>query len=202
LSHSAEAQAIGEEDALRADVYDLLGLLLARPPSGELLKRVAGLKGDDETALGRGVAALARVARATDERAVEREFTALFIGVGRGELMPYASYYVTGFLNEKPLAALRGDMARLQIARAPNVFEPEDNLASLCEMMAGLVRGRFGEPASLRTQKDFFFAHLAPWASACFEDMARAKNSVLYAPVGQMGAAFVEIEREAFRMGG
>ncbi len=109
---------------------------------------------------------------------------------------------MTGFLNEKPLATLRRDMARLGIARAEAVKEPEDNIASLCEMMAGLIRGSFGAPADLRTQKDFFSAHLAPWAEHFFTDLEGAEASVLYAPFGKIGRAFMEVEREAFRMEG
>ncbi len=191
---------MAEEDALRADLYDLLGTLLARPPSAELLARVAGLDGD-EGALGRSVRALARLARQMPQQAVRTEYDVLFIGLVRGELLPYASYYQTGFLHEKPLALLRRDMGRLGIARSPDVHEPEDNIASLCEMMAGLIRGRFGQPAGLATQREFFAAHLAPWAGHFFGDLESAKGSVFYAPVGAIGRAFVEIEREAFRMG-
>jgi TorA maturation chaperone TorD len=191
---------VADEDVLRANLYDLLGALLAKPPSRALIDQAAGLSGDDSD-LGRAIRALARVARAATETAAEREYNRLFIGLGRGELLPYASYYMTGFLNEKPLAVLRGDMARLRIARAPNVFEPEDNIASLCEMMAGLILGRFGEPAPLSAQKDFFSAHIGPWAGHFFADLEGAKGSVFYAPVGAVGRAFLEIEREAFRMG-
>lgn len=191
---------ITEEDVLRADLYDLLGTLLARPPSVELLARVAGLDGDDGE-LGQSVKALARLARQMTPQAIKAEYDALFIGLVRGELLPYASYYQTGFLHEKPLALLRRDMGRLGIARAENVHEPEDNIASLCEMMAGLIRGRFGQPAGLTAQRDFFAAHLAPWAGHFFGDLEGAKGSVFYAPVGAIGRAFVDIEREAFRMG-
>lgn len=201
MADAVRTEHIAEEDGLRADLYDMLGLLLARPPTRETIDRVAKLAGD-ETELGRGIGALARVARVTTAQSLEREFNALFIGVGRGELMPYGSYYLTGFLHEKPLAVLRGDMGRLRITRAENVYEPEDNIASLMEMMAGLIRGRFGEVASLAVQKDFFFAHIAPWAKLFYDDLAKAKNSVFYAPVGVVGAAFMEIEREAFRMSG
>lgn len=195
-----QATGIAEEDVLRADLYDLLGTLLARPPSAELLSRVATL-GGDEGPLGQSISALARLARQMTPQAVKSEYDALFIGLTRGELLPYASYYQTGFLHEKPLALLRRDMGRLGIARADNVHEPEDNIASLCEMMAGLIRGRFGRPADLSTQRDFFQAHLAPWAGHFFGDLEGAKASVFYAPVGAIGRAFVEIEREAFRMG-
>jgi TorA maturation chaperone TorD len=190
---------VAEEESLRAGIYDLLAALLARPPKRDLIDQVAKLEGDSSD-LGRAVSALTRVARATSEQAAEREFFDLFIGVGRGELLPYASYYMTGFLNEKPLAVLRNDMARRGIERAPNVFEPEDNIASLCEMMAGLILGRFGEPASLSDQKDFFGAHVGPWAGHFFADLEGAKASVFYAPVGALGRAFMDIEREAFRL--
>ncbi len=109
--------------------------------------------------------------------AVRREYDDLFIGLVRGEVLPYASYYLTGFLNEKPLALLRRDMARLGIARTPDVQEPEDHIASICEMMAGLIRGRFGGPVGLTAQREFFAAHLAPWAEHFFGDLEGAKNA-------------------------
>ena len=201
LAEQTADLGIAEEDILRADLYDMLAALLARPPSPELLLMVKDLEGDS-TDLGKGVSAMARLAGHLKPAAVEAEFNTLFIGLTRGELLPYASYYMTGFLHEKPLAVLRTDMARLQIERSPNVYEPEDNIASLCEMMAGLIRGRFGRVADLETQKDFHAKHIAPWAGHFFSDLAGAKASVFYAPVGTIGQAFMEIEREAFRMGG
>jgi TorA maturation chaperone TorD len=200
LAEVAQDVVVAEEDTLRASMYDLLAALLAKSPTRELIDQVAGLEGDDGE-LGRAVAALARLAKATSAPAAEREFNQLFIGVARGELLPYASFYMTGFLNEKPLAVLRKDMARRAIERAPNVFEPEDNIASVCEMMAGLILGRFGAPETLSGQKDFFSTHISPWAGHFFADLEAAKGSVFYAPVGAIGRVFVEIEREAFRMG-
>ncbi|HLS19278.1 MAG TPA: molecular chaperone TorD family protein [Paracoccaceae bacterium] len=200
MSVAENATGIAEEDILRADLYDLLGTLLAKPPTAEVLGQLSALGGDDSE-LGQSFVALARLARQMTPQTAKSEFDTLFIGLTRGELLPYASYYQTGFLNEKPLGLLRRDMARLGITRAPEVFEPEDNIASLCEMMAGLIRGRFGTPAELATQRDFFQAHLAPWAGHFFSDLEGAKNSVLYAPIGAIGRAFMEIEREAFRMG-
>ncbi|KUJ85783.1 molecular chaperone TorD [Ruegeria marisrubri] len=190
---------VSEEDRLRADFYNFLGLLLAAPPSQMLLDQIAGLSGDDSD-LGQAIKALARVAKVTNPAGAEREFTALFIGLGRGELLPYASFYLTGFLNEKPLAQLRADMAARGITRAPNVFEPEDNIASLMEMMGGMIVGRFGAPASLEDQKTFWSRHISPWAGHFFSDLEAAENSVLYASVGTAGRVFMEIEREAFRM--
>jgi TorA maturation chaperone TorD len=198
---AAAAPMIAEEDQLRADLYGYLSALLASPPDKALLGRSATLKGD-ESDLGSAINTLATLASKVSAASVEREFNDLFIGLGRGELLPYASYYMTGFLNEKPLAVLRDDMRKNGITRAPNVYEPEDNIASLLEMMAGLITGRFGTPASLSRQREFFNRHLAPWARHFFADLEGAKGSVFYAPVGAIGRNFLVIETEAFRMTG
>lgn len=192
---------IPEDDRLRADLYNFMGLILSGPPDRMLLDQCAGLNGDD-TELGQGIATLAKLARLTKPATVEAEFNRLFIGLGRGELLPYASYYLTGFLNEKPLALLRQDMAARGLARAENVFEPEDNIASLMEMMGAMIVGRFGAPATLSQQKTFFNAHIGPWAGHFYSDLEGAKNSVFYASVATVGRVFIEIEGQAFRMSG
>lgn len=197
---TATAHTIPEEDRLRADLYNFLGLILSGPPDERLLTQTAGLAGDDSE-LGRAVSTLAKLAKVSKPRAVESEYNKLFIGLGRGELLPYASYYLTGFLNEKPLALLRQDMGRLGLERADNVFEPEDNIASLMEMMGAIIAGRFRAPAGLARQKEFFARHIAPWASHFFADLEGARNSVFYAPVGTVGRAFMGVEAEAFRLG-
>ncbi|WP_187428875.1 Chaperone protein TorD [Roseobacter fucihabitans] len=190
---------IDPEDRLRADLYNFLGLLLARPAGQMLLDQTAELSGDAGP-IGEAINGLARVAKATKPKSAEREFNALFIGLGRGELLPYASYYLTGFLNEKPLAKLRSDMARLQMTRADNVFEPEDSMAALMEMMGGMIVGRFGRPADLEQQRMFFNNHIAPWATHFYTDLEAAKASVFYGSVGAVGREFMAIEKEAFRL--
>ena len=190
---------ITDEDRLRADLYNYLGLMLSAPPDQMLLDQTAALTGDD-TDLGQAIKGLARVAKVSKPSAVRSEFNALFIGLGRGELLPYASYYLTGFLNEKPLANLRATMANFGMVRADDVFEPEDNIASLMEMMAGMIVGRFGRVATLQEQNEFFNAHIGTWSTHYFTDLQAAKSSVLYASLGAVGSAFMNIEREAFRM--
>ncbi len=201
MSLAAESHQIAEEDRLRADLYNYLGAILSRPADEMLISQTAGLSGD-ESELGQAISTLARVAKVSKPKAVISEYNKLFIGLGRGELLPYASYYLTGFLNEKPLATLRQDMTAYGMARAENVFEPEDNIASLMEMMGAQIVGRFGSPADLERQKTFFNKHIAPWAGHFFTDLEGAKNSVFYAPVGTVGRLFMEIEAEGFRMGG
>jgi TorA maturation chaperone TorD len=199
MTATAEQITIAPEDRQRADLYNFLGLLLAGPPNEMLLEQCADLGGDDGP-LGTAINALAKIARLSKPAQVEREFNKLFIGLGRGELLPYASYYLTGFLNEKPLASLRRDMAARGMRRAPNVYEPEDNIASLMELMGAMIVGRFGAPAPLDDQKVFFNRHITPWAGHFYSDLEAAKNSVFYAAVGAVGRVFMEIESEGFRM--
>ena len=198
-SEAMTPPAISEEDRLRADLYNFLGLILSAPPDEFLIAQTAGLSGDD-TDLGQAITRLADCAKTTKPNQAEKEFNALFIGLGRGELLPYASFYLTGFLNEKPLAVLRNDLSARRIERAPNVYEPEDNIATLMEVMGGLIVGRFSDPATLDDQKLFFNRHVAPWAGHFFNDLETAKTGMLYCAVGSVGKAFMEIEREAFRL--
>jgi len=190
---------VTDEDHLRAQWYVLLARLLSAPPDQALLTTVRGLTGDDSE-LGQVIRTLAAAARATTPAAVREEHFSLFVGVGRGELLPFASYYLTGFLNEKPLARLRGDMSDMGIARADDVKEPEDHIASLCEMMAGLITGAFGAPVDLPQQRRFFATHVACWAPRFFADLQAAKSAVFYMPVGAIGSVFMSIENQAFEM--
>lgn len=190
---------VPEEDHLRAQLYRLLASVLARPPGADGLAILGGIDGDG-TDLGQALGTLAKVARATTAHQADREYHALFIGVGRGELVPFASYYLTGFLNERPLAVLRQDMARLGAVRSDTVKEPEDHIAALCEVMAGLIEGVFAEPGDLIAQRQFYNAHIAAWAPRFFEDLEAAKASRLYAPIGMAGRLFMDIEATAFSM--
>ncbi len=190
---------VSEEDVLRAQLYEFLATLLRVEPTDAVVKQVADLSGDD-TPIGQASSTLAHLAQKMDGTSVRNEYVDLFIGVGRGELLPYCSYYLTGFLNEKPLAKLRQDMAAIGIARADGVKEPEDHIASLCDMMAGLIRGQFSRSFTLAEQASFFKKHLAPWASLFFNDLESAKNAVFYAPVGSIGKVFMDIESKSFDM--
>lgn len=186
-----------EADAARAHVYALLATLLMRAPAADLLTRLAHLKGDS-TPLGQAIADLGKAARDTTAAALEREYHHLFIGIARGELLPYGSYYVTGFLHEKPLARLRGEMAELGMARAEGVPEPEDHIAQLCEMMAGMIAGEFA--SDLAIQRRFYGRHIEPWAAKFFADLEGAENARFYRAVGSLGKIFMGIESEAFKL--
>ena len=154
------AAPVDDVDAARARLYLLLGQLLRQAPDEAFLADLARLAGDGSE-IGMAVIALADAARQTTAAEVSHEFFALFVGVGRGEILPYASFYLTGFLNERPLARVRADLARLGIARVDGDHEPEDHAGTLFETMAGLADGTF--EASAEEQQRLFTRHLAPW---------------------------------------
>ena len=160
-----------------------------------MLARLAGLRGDTSP-LGVAHAALAEAAGRADAARLEREYFALFIGLSRGELLPYGSYYLTGFLHERPLARLRAHLARLGIERSAGQAEPEDHAAILFEIMSGLVSRRFDTPPG--AERELFEQHLAPWIGRFFSDLERAQAADFYRHVGALGRVFVDIETQAF----
>ena len=196
-SISPKDDAPDDIDLLRSHEYNLLAVLLGRAPTRNVLDRLCELKGD-ASPLGLAHLALADAAAAADPDALQREFFDLFIGVSRGELLPYGSYYLTGFLHERPLAKVRESLASLGIERAENIFEPEDHIAILCEVMAGLTSGQFETEAG--ADRQFFERHLRPWAPRFFADLETATSARFYRAVGRVGGLFMDIEAEAFAM--
>jgi TorA maturation chaperone TorD len=186
-------------EAARADQYALLSLCLGAAPTPGLLAALAALEGG-EAELGAAHAALARAAAATTAEDAGRDFFDLFVGVGRGELLPYGSYYLTGFLNERPLAAVRADMAALGVERAEGLHDPEDHIAILSAVMADLARRGWRGSATAPDQATFFRRHIALWAGRFFDDLSRARPTGFYPAVGRVGAAFMAVEAEAFAL--
>jgi len=196
-AQAGTAGDVDEVDAARAQEYALLSVLLARAPDASLLERLATLRGDPSP-LGLAHAALAEAAQSTNVERVEREYFDLFIGLGRGELLPYGSYYLTGFLHERPLARLRAHLEKLAIERTAGQAEPEDHAAILCEIMAGLTSRRLPAPAG--SDRELFEQHLAPWIGRFFADLEQADAADFYRRVGTLGRVFIEIETEAFAL--
>lgn len=197
LFASQSSASIDDIELARAREYLLLARLLRQAPTAELLGELAQMRGDSSP-LGLARIALADAASATTQSEAANEYFTLFIGIGRGELLPYGSYYLTGFLHEKPLAKLREDLARLGVERAPGNFDPEDHLGLVMEVMGGLANGTF--EATLADQRQFFDRHLASWAAKCFADIAVSPGAKFYKAVAALGSCFVELEREAFEI--
>jgi len=188
---------IDEVDIARAQEYALIAALLTRAPDTTLLSNLSELRAD-ATPLGVAHAALAEAASQAKVDRVEREFFDLFIGLGRGELMPYGSYYLTGFLHERPLARLREDLAKIGIARAEGICEPEDHAGILCEIMSGLASRRL--PAPPDSDRMIFDNHMAPWMGRFFTDLEQAGAADFYRQLGTVGRIFIDIEAAAFEL--
>lgn len=184
-------------DTARMEEYALLATLLARAPDKHLLEQLAEVRGNS-TPLGYAHDALAQAALQANPDDLEREYFDLFIGLGRGELLPYGSYYLTGFLHERPLARLRSDLAALGIVRTEQMHEPEDHIAILCEVMAGLAGQSFS--ASRGSEQRIFERHLAPWAARFFADLETASAARFYRHVARVGRVFIDIEKAAFAL--
>lgn len=192
-------QPDGQQRA-RADTYGLLANLWSQAPTGELLRQLARLAEQSPSpGEGRMVSAwrtLGLAARHTDAAAADDEFHDLFIGIGRGELVPYGSWYLTGFLMDRPLVGLRRDLEQLGFERPAEVKEPEDHAAILCETMQLLV---LNEPEISHAQQAAFFAnHLAPWMPSFCSDLRSAKSACFYRAVGDFGERFLELETQYF----
>jgi TorA maturation chaperone TorD len=187
------------EDQLRADMYSFLANLLRAEPSAELVGQLTKLE-SDVSPIGKSIKTLSKLASSLDLPTIRDEYVRIFIGVGRGEILPFASYYLTGFLKDKPLAKLRNDMKEIGIELAENVKEPEDHIASLFDMMSGLILGKFSKKFSIGEQKEFFNKHLASWVDLLMRDIESSRIAVFYSPIGTIGREFMEIERSSFSM--
>lgn len=198
-SHPSKGAAmiVDEIEQARAFEYLLLGRLLRQVPTAEMLDSIARIGGDG-TPLGLAHIALAEAAADADPKEVADEFFTLFIGIGRGEVLPYGSFYLTGFLHERPLARLRQDLSELGIERAEGNYDPEDHLGLLLEVMGGFAGGHF--PVDLERQKQFFERHLATWAMRCLADIEVAPSAKFYKAVAAVGGCFLDIEAQAFKI--
>ena len=194
----AVESCIAEEQHYRSSMYKTLAGLLTAAPDHDVLQQVAVFSAveQDVDDMALAMSTLGLSAQASNADAVDDEFHALFIGLGRGELMPYASWYLTGFLMEKPLSILRDDLAALGFARSDKVHEPEDHIAALCEVMAMMIDENF----SLQQQADFFIRHLTHWQEHFFTDLSQADAAVFYRSVGRLGQAFSVFEKQYLTM--
>ncbi|ODV41297.1 hypothetical protein AWV79_37705 [Cupriavidus sp. UYMMa02A] len=200
---TAAVPADDAEDVARADLYGLLATLFYRAPDAALLHHIAANRAQDEdadTVLGRAWNALCDAASTTTEAEAQEEYRELFLGVGRQEIFLYGSYYLTGFLNERPLVALRDDLARYGLARHVDVSETEDHVATLCEVMRFLVAGDDLAVSNLGEQQRFYARHLQPWVGKLCDALAGHPQARFYRSVAGLLQAFAEVEAVALEM--
>ena len=185
---------IENEQMYRAAASSLIAALLRASPDQALLDHVGAMSptGDKETdALFSAMTDLAEAAKTQDISQLEDEFNNLFIGLGRGELVPYGSWYLTGYLMEQPLSDLRDDLAALGFERNPEVSEPEDHVSAIFEVFSVMISDVF----SLTDQQQFLESHMLPWVGNFFADLGNAKSASFYRSVARFGAAYLELEK-------
>jgi TorA maturation chaperone TorD len=188
------------EEAARAALYGLLSNLFYAPPSQALLDDIAATSGEGDGPLQHAWAELVTACSTARQEKVRDEYESLFIGVGKPEVMLYGSYYLSGFLMEKPLAELRADLVRLGVERTERVTESEDHLATLCAVMRYLIESGETPEAGLQAQQQFFAAHMQKWVIDCCSAVESHPQAVFYRAVAGLARTFFEVEMQAFDM--
>lgn len=192
-----------DEETARAEVYGVLAALYYAPPGAELLEQLRVAATEAPAAGGfleEPWRALVAAARELDLAAISGEYNTLFLGVGKPEVYLFGSHYQAGFLNEKPLAQLRADLAALGLTRDEAMPETEDHIAYLCEVMRYLIAGDDVTVANLTRQRDFFAAHLQPWVYAMCDAIVAHPRARFYAALAEFTRAFVSVEQQGFDM--
>ena len=179
----------------REDLYVLLSSLLVQPPGDDVLKHLADLSWEDDIlpSLSSALETLRKTAGCCRFDRIENEFENLFIGMGRGEIVPYASWYAEKLVMGTPLVRLRSDLAKLGISRRTDVCEPEDHAAAMFESMALITRS---PKISRPRQAVFFHRHIHPWMIRFFQDLQRAPSACFYRSVGSLGELFLQVENQ------
>ncbi|MBQ0918782.1 molecular chaperone TorD family protein [Hydrogenophaga aromaticivorans] len=201
MNDSIPVSSALDEETARAEVYGLLAALFYAPPSPELLAQLRVAVTEAPAAGGfleEPWRQFVGTVRELNDAEVVAEYNALFGGVGKPELYLFGSWYLSGFLNEKPLAALRGDLAALGLARDESMNETEDHFACVCEVMRYLIAGDDVEVANLTQQQKFFSAHVQSWAPALCEAIAAHPKARFYAALAGFTAAFISVETQGF----
>ncbi|MFV8449284.1 TorD/DmsD family molecular chaperone [Vibrio campbellii] len=182
-----------QEQTLRTEIYLVLSALFRSAPSEEMIEFLTSLEVEpSESAMQKAWIALQQAAKDSNREALEDEYQDLFIGIGRGEVMPFGSWHMTGAMMEKPLAEIRHDLELLGFERDENVKEPEDHIAALCEVMSMLT----GEEKDL--QQAVFNKHIAPWFNSFTQQLENAESASFYKPAAQLCEAFLTLEQVRF----
>jgi len=199
-----QSQPIPDDIQFRAGYYYMLSRFLSEPPTSGTLSAVASY-GSSTAQIpenNKFLAALNALAQSAAEQSdleqLDDEFHDLFIGVGRGELVPYGSWYITGMLMDKPLSDLRQDLKALGIERDEHHREPEDHAAALFDVMGILIES--GNAYPFKAQQTFFGRHMKPWVRRFFKDITAARKAKFYRKVGEFGVEFINFETEYLEM--
>ncbi len=195
-------RTVSQEDQFRAAYYFMLSKLLSQPPAADTLAGVASFGAPQSSADSPFLKSLNALASACaqdcDLESLDDEYHDLFVGLGRGEVVPYSSWYITGLMMDKPLSSVRQDLKALGIEREEFHREPEDHAAALFDVMGILIEA--GDQFQFKAQQTFFSRHLKPWIRKFLKDVAAAKKADFYREVGEFGVEFIDFETEYLEM--
>jgi TorA maturation chaperone TorD len=195
---------VAPEDEARAEFYALLARLYAASPDAPLLAAIgASTLWDDDgiNPLASSWNRLVLASRVMDAEAAEQEYTDIFVGVGKSEVNPHGSHWLSGFMMEKPLVELRGELAQLGLGRQPGVVMLEDHLGALFETMRILIAGQGDRrPAAPAVQQRFFDRQIAPWCFDCCNAVQQCSVANYYARVAELTSEFLAVERDSLAM--
>lgn len=192
-----------DEETARSELYGLLALVYYAPPATEYIAQLRVAATDAPAAgafLEEPWRALVGQARSLSDEAIRLEYNVLFGGMSKPEVYLYGSHFLSGFLNEKPLARLRTDLAGLGLARDEGMPETEDHFAYLCEVMRYLIAGDDVAVANLTRQREFFTTHIQPWVMTMCDDLQKHPKAQFYAAVAELTRAFMSVEAQGFDM--
>ncbi len=195
-------RTVSQEDQFRATYYFMLSKLLSQPPTADTLAGIATFGVTPGTADSPFLKSLNALANACagdcDLESLDDEYHDLFVGLGRGEVVPYSSWYIAGLMMDKPLSSVRQDLKALGIEREDYHREPEDHAAALFDVMGILIEA--GDQFQFKAQQTFFGRHLKPWIRKFFKDLGAAKKADFYREVGEFGVEFIDFETEYLEM--
>ena len=192
-----------DEETARSEIYGLLAGVLYAPPAIELIAQIRVAATETPVAgafLEEPWRNFVGVARSMSDQAIKAEYEALFGGVGKPEIYLYGSHYLSGFLNEKPLARLRTDLNKLGLERSEVMSDTEDHFAYLCEVMRYLIAGEDVAVANLTRQREFFSTHIQPWANLMCDDIQSNTKANFYTSLAELIRAFMGVEAQGFDM--
>lgn len=185
------------EDLARADYYAVLSRLFYAPPDATFLTALAAAgEVAQPGALPAAWNALCATAAQTSAEAAQEEYAALFIGIGKPQVVLYASWHLTGFMMEKPLARLRDDLAELGLSRIGEVLEPEDHFAALMDAMRHLLLDTDrAEADRLALQQRFFSGHISTWYENLCDAIEAQPEARLYRSAASFARNFLQVEK-------
>lgn len=193
-----------DEETARAELYGLLSELFYAPARPELLAQLRVAATDAPSAGGfleEPWRQLVGLTRDMEDASIQNEHHTLFGGVGKPEVYVYASHFLTGFLNEKPLAQLRTDLAALGLGRDDTTMsESEDHVSYVFEVMRFLIAGEDVSVSNLTQQAQFFAAHVQTWLPALCDALQATPRARFYAAVAELTRAFIQVEAQGFDM--